>query len=276
MSDQLSLKYPGPVVIGGTGGSGTRVLHDLVSQAGFFMGTRLNGSNDALDFTGFLDIYVDLVLEVAGSPAIEFEQMPRELSRGAQTDFQESAERFLRDKPISANYWGWKNPRSMFVLPVIQSVFPTFRFVHLIRDGRDMALSANQNQLRKHGLAILADGSDDLGPVRSAQFWSKANLDVALWCSKSLGARYLRVRFEDLCANPAEVVRQLEDFLFVSDDKRVSAERLLRQVDLRAIKKPASLGRWKSESAETISELERHLMPALLEFGYVAPVDRAS
>ena len=47
--------------------------------------------------------------------------------------------------------WGWKEPRSIYLLPFFHQQLPALRFLHVVRDGRDMALSANQNQLRKHG-----------------------------------------------------------------------------------------------------------------------------
>ena len=44
-----------PVVIGGTGGSGTRAVQSALAAAGVFMGERLNESGDAMDFEPFLD-----------------------------------------------------------------------------------------------------------------------------------------------------------------------------------------------------------------------------
>ena len=48
-----------------------------------------------------------------------------------------------------------KNPRSMFLLPFFDSYFPALKFIHIVRDGRDMAYSKNQNQLHKHGSTLL-------------------------------------------------------------------------------------------------------------------------
>ena len=49
--------------------------------------------------------------------------------------------------------WGWKEPRSIYLLPFFHRHLPGLRFLHVVRDGRDMAFSENQNQLRKHGEA---------------------------------------------------------------------------------------------------------------------------
>ena len=42
-----------PVAIGGVGGSGTRLVAQLLSGAGIHMGDDLNGSSDTLWFTLF-------------------------------------------------------------------------------------------------------------------------------------------------------------------------------------------------------------------------------
>ncbi|BCW93430.1 MAG: hypothetical protein KatS3mg007_1324 [Thermoanaerobaculum sp.] len=57
--------------------------------------------------------------------------------------------------------WGWKEPRSIYLLPFWNELMPSLRFIHVIRDGRDMAFSANQNQLRKHGKCILGESLDN-------------------------------------------------------------------------------------------------------------------
>ena len=41
----------GPCAIGGLGGSGTRVVAQILRDVGIFMGTDLNGANDNLWFT---------------------------------------------------------------------------------------------------------------------------------------------------------------------------------------------------------------------------------
>src|SRR5579875_3355885 len=46
MSDTLGV----PVLVGGVGGSGTRVVAEMLSSRGFFLGEKLNASNDTLDF----------------------------------------------------------------------------------------------------------------------------------------------------------------------------------------------------------------------------------
>ena len=51
-----------PIVIGGSGGSGTRVLRNALIAAGVFMGTRVNDAGDALDFEPWLDCRINHIL----------------------------------------------------------------------------------------------------------------------------------------------------------------------------------------------------------------------
>ena len=44
-------KQNAPVVIGGVGGSGTRLIAECLKEAGYLMGADMNGANDNLWFT---------------------------------------------------------------------------------------------------------------------------------------------------------------------------------------------------------------------------------
>jgi sulfotransferase family protein len=154
--------------------------------------------------------------------------------------------------------WGWKEPRSIYLLPFIHRHLPALRFLHVVRDGRDMALSENQNQLRKHGDAVpLPDG---LSPAaRSIALWSWVNLEASRYGEERLGDRYFRVRFEDLCERPAEVTARILDFFALEAAPASLAGE---------VAPPASLGRWRTESTALVAELERVGGHALVELGY--------
>ena len=81
--------------------------------------------------------------------------------------------------------------------------FPSARFVHVVRDGRDMAYSPNQYQVRHYGdLLLTPDERRWSQPLRSIVVWSRLNLEAADYADRHLPDRYLLVRFEDLCASP--------------------------------------------------------------------------
>lgn len=99
--------------------------------------------------------------------------------------------------------WGDKTPMYISDLHIINKMFPTCRFIHLIRDGRDVALSLIQ---RRFG------PSDFAGAIR---FW-KRNVE----CARKMLAmlpddRYIEVKFEDFVSDPASHLRRITDFLEV-------------------------------------------------------------
>ena len=146
-------------MIGATGGSGTRVLAAIVQRAGMFVGSDLNRSLDALDFAAFFDRWVG-----------------RELTPGAAAELRALVAR--QHEEAGGRPWGWKEPRSVYLLPFLAAELPGLRFLHVVRDGRDMALSENQVQLRKHGDAVLG-ASDEPEALRSIALWREINLRAA-------------------------------------------------------------------------------------------------
>ena len=88
-----------------------------------------------------------------------------------------------------------------------------------------MALSENQNQLAKHGSAVLGGARISWRrPVRSIALWSRANCAAADYCERELGDAYLRVRFEDLCAEPTETVAAILGLFGLEGDAERMAE----------------------------------------------------
>jgi len=229
-----------PGVIGATGGSGTRVLAAVVQRAGMFVGSDLNRSLDALDFAAFFDRWVGR--EPTPAAAAEL----RALIARQHAD--------ARGRP-----WGWKEPRSVYLLPLLAAELPGLRFLHVVRDGRDMALSENQMQLRKHGDAVLG-ASDEPQALRSIALWREVNLQAADFGERELGDRYLRVRFEDLCAEPAATVAEVMRFFGLDGDAG--------EIAAAEVKAPASLGRWREADPQLRATLSERAADALERFGY--------
>ena len=51
-----------PFVIGGVGGSGTRVFADILQKAGCYIGTRLNKAKDSQVFVPLYDKWIPRIL----------------------------------------------------------------------------------------------------------------------------------------------------------------------------------------------------------------------
>jgi hypothetical protein len=161
--------------------------------------------------------------------------------------------------------WGWKEPNSIYLLPFLHDQLPGVRFVHLVRDGRDMAFSDNQRQLIKHGRAYLGYSPQQFREQheRSVALWASVNSEAADYGERILGDNYLRVRFEDLCAQPVSVLGRLYDFVGLNGD----VERIAHE----EVAPPLSLGRWRQQDARSLRRIAKvsELKAALARFGYV-------
>jgi Sulfotransferase family len=240
-------------VIGATGGSGTRVFARLARLGGLFIGTKLNSSEDAIDFGEYSDCWINAF--------ILRDQHPRDAVTDAMADDLRSLlVTHVADRPPSVP-WGWKEPRSIFLLPFFAAVLPPLRFLHVVRDGRDIAFSENQNQPRKHGRAFLGESARNLPPpLRAMALWTRLNLAAADYGENKLGDRYLRVRLEDLCREPDQTTAQVLEFFGLDGDATSLAA--------TEVSPPGGLGRWRGEERDLVSELGRIGGEALARFGY--------
>lgn len=243
-----------PCVIGATGGSGTRVVARIVRAGGMYIGHELNNYEDALPFAAFGDRWINDFIASGSSPGEETRaRMTAELAG--------IVDEHLAHRPEETIAWGWKEPRSIYLLPFLNETMPELRFLHFVRDGRDMAFSENQQQLKKHGDAALDRRLRwQRKPYRSVALWAHVNGGAADYGERELGDRYLRVRFEDLCTKPAETARTILDFFGLEGDAEAIAAAEVRP--------PKTLARWKSKGGRTIGKLEQLGEPALSRFGY--------
>lgn len=94
--------------------------------------------------------------------------------------------------------WGDKTPPYVARMPRIEKVVPEARFVHLIRDGRAVALSLRDAHF----------GPDTL--AGAAEMWAR-RVTRARRMAGRVG-HYLEVRYEDLVVDAEPVLREICDF----------------------------------------------------------------
>lgn len=103
--------------------------------------------------------------------------------------------------------FGDKTPVFVTAIPELAAAFPESRFVHIVRDGRDVALSLVE---RAHQPPhMLSD---------AAIFWAKRVLAGQFGGTVVGPDRYCVVRYEDLIEAPEHVIRRLCDFLMLEFD----------------------------------------------------------
>jgi len=248
-----------PLVIGATGGSGTRVIARIAKLAGYNLGAKLNSAEDALEFYSFHDRWINRFV----SAQRRRERVTPWQSAQMKEDFHAALARHIPDVERRRTPWGWKAPRSIYLLPFLHAQFAQLKFIHVLRDGRDMALSKNQNQIHKHGPAVLSWGERLFRsvPERSVLMWERVNSQAADYGEGILRENYLRVRFEDLCAKPLETTVQILNFL----EATIDPESIART----EITPPGSIGRWQTSSPQIVSKLETAAATSLRRFGYL-------
>ncbi len=243
------MKYP--VIIGGNGHSGTRIFAEVLAAAGVSMGIpRVTRS-------GAYDLNIRNLLNQWVGPYLH-----RQLSEADQKRMRRIFARRLRIYfPLRAGPWGFKNPRSMLILPFYAQMFPGMKFIHVVRDGRDVTLGNELAGNEEYISAYTERTEDSLSAEeRMITFWGRSNATAQSFGEQHLGDRYLRVRFEDLCNHPAQYVAQILKFAALSPAR---AEAIARRVQ-----KPGSIGRWRSFEPALVQKVEKVGRPWLTQFGY--------
>ena len=179
---------------------------------------------------------------------------------------------------------GEKSPGFVRHLPRLHALFPWVKTIHIIRDGRDVALS------------MLEWTRQGKGPAASFELWQEEPIAVcALWWLKKVKAglqdgrsldsfNYSEVRYEDLVANPENVLRKLADFLnlpYVREMLDYHVGKTRNEPDLstkrRWLPVTAGLRDWRTRMNERELELFEALAGDLLsDLGYQRSFPSAS
>ena len=167
--------------------------------------------------------------------------------------------------------WAETTPEHILYLERIRQTIPDALVIHVIRDGRDVALSTEKQKWIR---PFPWDKGGEL--LASAVFWewlvTRGRRD-----GKKLGAQYKEVRYEDLVLRPHETLADLSAFV----GQELDYEQIL-QAGIGSVSKPntsfaqgneenefSPLGRWKQELPQgALVELEAMLGPTLAELGY--------
>lgn len=195
------------LVVGGTDGSGTRAVVQMLTQLGVTMVSEDPETYDIhADLVGGWPPIVSPVLKVTRSlkykPKENLSSSLYEKERAALTKLLARAELDSK-KPQShrlavggalpkrdradASYvsFGFKAPVAMTLSPWWDHVIPRFKLLHVLRDGRDIAFSANQGPVNK----FYADfyGSDrNLPQVKAIRLWSDWNTEILEWAQQTI------------------------------------------------------------------------------------------
>lgn len=119
-----------------------------------------------------------------------------------------------------------KSPSHVFAVPLIHELYPRSRFIHVLRDGRDVTVS-----VRAAARSWVPQWREAFGRsvLTSARAWSHA-VRRARKLGAQLGDQFLEVRFEEIKRDPLAAYRRLLDFCGISYDE-ILLEQIHQQTD---------------------------------------------
>lgn len=163
--------------------------------------------------------------------------------------------------------WGDKTPYYTTDMDVLWRLFPGCRFIHVIRDGRDVALS-----LRK-----LEWGSKSIPRLAADWRWKTV---LAHKIGAVLGEHYLEIHYEDLVMDPEGKLREVCRFLgeayspamleYPSTSERIVPRESLKwhRQSVRA-PDPTKISEWKYKMSRSDAIIFEQIAGSALEqFGY--------
>jgi hypothetical protein len=163
--------------------------------------------------------------------------------------------------------WAETTPEHLLYMGRIKETIPNALVIHVIRDGRDVALSWEKlKQLRPFPW-------DRRRSAMAAGIYWEWIVNKGRAAGRALGEDYIEVRYEDLVSKPAEVLRSLEPFV----DHDLDYDRI-REVGIGSVSTPntafkgdqqSPIGRWRTAlSPKDLEEFETLTGDTLADLGY--------
>lgn len=165
--------------------------------------------------------------------------------------------------------WADCTPEHLLYMEQIKREIPDALFIHIIRDGRDVALS-----YVKQGWAYPLPGDRNSHLEVAGLYWEWL-VRKGREQGKRLGNDYQEVRFETLVSDPQQTLSQLAPFIAQDLDYQK-----IQAAGIGSVSEPNTsfseaegtfnpIGRWKTKmSAKQIAEFETLMGDVLLELGY--------
>ena len=255
-----------PIVVGGCGASGTTLLRATLNahpdiaagpESTVFL-RRISSPHTIAERFDLSSAAVERLLRTSRSQ-IDFIERFAELCLGR------------RQKSV----WADKTPENVGRLDFIFRHFPRAKFIHVVRDGRDVICSLRTQPWMK----LAADKRQSpAGLLDCADYWAR-RVDAGL--SHRGDPRYAEVRYEDIVQKTETTLRHLLAFVGVPWTDAVLDRAYVNRHLAEEEGAPASraggplfnssIGRWRRElTADSIRLVAPALAPTLGKLGYIA------
>jgi len=201
-----------PLFVLGVRRSGTTLLRVMldrhsalaVPDESYFIPQLADRHRGSVDTTAFLD---DLRrLPTVGEWGVDIGAVASRLHSGMSTGEAIGAVYLAYAAARGKERWGDKTPLYMQHLHLLDRLFPEARYLHLIRDGRDAAVSFLQ---MPEGVVTRSWAHPRDAGGFACQWRSEVRAAQAL--GRRVGDRYVEVRYETLVAEPEQELRRSAD-----------------------------------------------------------------
>jgi len=259
-----------PIVLGGCGRSGTTLLRMMLDSH-----RRICcGPESSLFRRRAID--ADWLADRFGFPRAEVGAI-RDRA-GSRPAFIEAFAGLCMQKAGKAR-WAEKTPRNISRVGEIFRCFPSARFVHVLRDGRDVACSLRTHPRHKvEGGKLVPTGN--WKPIAGcARRWVRDIESSRRWWGDP---RFHTVRYEDLVLEPRPALERLMAFIGEDWDEAMlahaaadspfrDATRFAQNPEALGVVSTASLSRWQRDlDARDRRIFKRIAGPLLVELGYAS------
>ncbi len=271
-----------PIIVGALGGSGTRVIGQILIDSGVHLGHNLNVANDSLTASILFNRPEWIAASSRADRLAVFTQVQRFLlGRQGPSDrlaparaavgldhpgLRHRCEYVLgtvreRGPASAARAWGFKEPNTHMFIDELHQLFAGLRYIYVMRHPLDMAFSSNIQQLQnwheRYGLRVPTD-EDEIATAQ-LDLWLEASRRAIETGTKLLGDRFLAVDYEALVRNPIPDVDALLRFTgYEAPDERL-------KMIASSVGTPRSVGRYKNHD---LSQFGDDRLQAITEFGF--------
>jgi hypothetical protein len=213
------------------------------------------------------------------------EALERLLAREEPTSYASFVSRIfdMQGRARGTELVGDKTPGYVRQLPTLHALWPEARFVHLIRDGRDVCLSLLEWRSGPRLAGRFSSWAED--PVSTTALWWEWHVRIGREDGAALGPeRYRELRYDSLVADPAGECAELCDFLELPyDDAMLRYEEGREQrswgrsLKGRWLPPTPGLRDWRSRmTADEVERFEAAAGALLDELGYERACPRPS
>lgn len=241
-----------PIVIGGCGSSGTTLLRRMLNRH-----PAIYCGPESTVFLERITGPTELAARMGFEPS-EIEDWQR--ASRSQAEFIDRFQAVCLARS-GKSIWADKTPENIRRLDFVWRHFPRARFIHVIRDGRDVACS-----LRRQPWMKLADrGAADV-TARCARYWVER---VSERHALARDPRYSELRYEDLVRDPKTSLRSLLNALGLDWSDRMLLAETASDDPSGGATFTTSVERWRRELSESeIAIVEGIAGTLLAELGY--------